>query len=155
MPQVKAVPDGYHTVTPFLNVKGAAEAIDFYKKAFGAEERGGRAPGPNNTIMHSELKIGDSTVMVADAMMGPPTQASLHLYVPDADASWKRATEAGATVVMPLADQFWGDRYGVVADRWGNRWSIATHKEDVPPAEMQKRTADAIKQMQQAPQKKP
>jgi uncharacterized glyoxalase superfamily protein PhnB len=148
MAQVKAVPEGYRTVTPFLNVKGAAEALEFYKKAFGAEEKT-KMPGPNNTIMHSEIRIGDSLVMVSDAMMNPPTQSSIHLYVPDADATWKRATGAGATVVMPIADQFWGDRYGVLADKWGNRWAIATHTEDVPPAEMQKRAAEAMKQMQQ------
>src|SRR5262249_29842154 len=101
MAQVKAVPEGYRTVTPFLNVKGAAEALEFYKKAFGAEERV-KVPGPNGTIMHSELRFGDSLVMVSDAMMNPPTQASIHLYVPDADASWKRATDAGATIVMPI-----------------------------------------------------
>src|SRR5262249_10302399 len=105
MAQVKAIPEGYGTVTPFLNVQGAAEAIDFYKKAFGAEEKV-RMPGPNNTLMHAEVEIGDSMVMISDAMMNPPTQASLHLYVPDADAAWKRATAAGATVVMPIADMF-------------------------------------------------
>jgi uncharacterized glyoxalase superfamily protein PhnB len=146
MAQVKAIPDGYRTVTPFLNVKGAAEAIEFFKKAFGAEENV-RMPGPNNTVMHAELKIGDSIVMVSDAMMSPPTQSAIHLYVPDADASWKRATGAGATVTMPIADMFWGDRYGVVSDRWGNRWAIAQHIEDVLPAEMKKRAAEAMKQM--------
>jgi PhnB protein len=147
MAQVKAVPEGYSTVTPFLNVKGAAEAIEFYKKAFGAEEQGGRAPGPNGTIMHAEIKIGNSFIMLSDAAMNPPTQSTLHLYVDDADALWKRATEAGAEIATPIADQFWGDRYGAVSDKWGNRWGIATHKEDVPPAEMAKRMAEVMKQM--------
>ncbi|HEV8247321.1 MAG TPA: VOC family protein, partial [Polyangiaceae bacterium] len=93
MSKVKAVPDGYSTVTPLLNVKGAAEAIDFYKHAFGAEERS-RMPGPNGAIMHCELRIGNSVVMLSDAMVNPPTQSSLHLYVEDADALWKQATEA-------------------------------------------------------------
>jgi uncharacterized glyoxalase superfamily protein PhnB len=98
--------------------------------------------------MHSEITIGDSMVMVADAMMGgAPTQASIHLYVPDADAVWSRATAAGAKVEIPLADQFWGDRYGVVSDKWGNRWSIATHKEDPSPEEMMKRMEEAMKKM--------
>ena len=147
MAKVEAVPTGYQTVTPHLNINGAAEAIDFYKKAFGAEERN-RAPGPGGTIMHAEIKIGDSIIMLNDAMGGfPATTSALHLYVPDADALWKRATDAGAKVMMPLADQFWGDRYGVLTDKWGNRWSIATHKEDVPPQEMQKRLQEAMKQM--------
>jgi uncharacterized glyoxalase superfamily protein PhnB len=146
MSNVKAVPQGYSTVTPFLNIKGAAEAIDLYKRAFAAEERG-RAPGPNNTIMHAEIKIGNAVVMLSDAMMSPPTQSSLHLYVEDCDKWFKRATDAGMKVEMPLQDQFWGDRYGVVSDKFGNRWSIATHKEDVPEAEMKKRMEAAIAQM--------
>jgi PhnB protein len=145
MAEVKAIPEGYHSVTPYLNIKGAAEAIDFYKAAFGAEERGGRAPGPNGSIMHAEIKIGDSVVMVSDALNAPPSQSTLHLYTADADALWKRATAAGATVTMPIADTFWGDRYGVVTDRWGNRWAISQHKEDLSPAEMQKRMAEAMK----------
>ena len=143
---VKAVPEGYPTVTPALRVKGAAEAIEFYKRAFGAEERGPRAPGPNNSIMHAEIKIGNSVLMISDAMTGTPTQAFCHLYVEDVDAWWQRATAAGAQVTMPLQNQFWGDRYGVVMDRWGNHWSLASHREDVPAAEMQKRVAEAIKQ---------
>jgi len=146
MAQVKAVPEGYRTVTPFLSVNGAREAIAFYKQAFGAEERG-IAPGPDGKIMHGEIKIGDSIVMIADAMMGPPGQATLHLYVPDVDALWAKATAAGCQVVMPLGDQFWGDRYGIVSDRWGNRWSLATHKEDLSPDEMKRRTEEALKQM--------
>ena len=142
----KAIPDGYQTVTPSLNLKGAAEAIQFYKDALGAEEQGGRAPGPNGAIMHAELKIGNSIVMLADALMGPATQASLHLYVEDADALFQRATRAGAEVVLAMHDAFWGDRYGVVSDRWGNRWALATHQEDVSPEEMQKRMAEMAKQ---------
>jgi uncharacterized glyoxalase superfamily protein PhnB len=146
MPNVKAVPNGYSTVTPFLNVSGASEAIEFYKAAFGAVERY-RMPGPNNKLMHAEISIGSSIVMVSDAMMGPPTQSSCHIYVDDADALWARATGAGAEIIMPIADMFWGDRYGLLADKWGNRWSIATHKEDLSPDEMRKRGEEAVKQM--------
>ena len=147
MANVKPVPEGYGTVTPFLRIKGAADAIEFYKKAFGAEERG-RMPGPNNVVMHAEIKVGNSIIMVADAMMDPPTQSSLHLYVDDCDAAWKRATDAGCQVVRPLANEFWGDRYGVLKDKWGNHWSLATHKEDVPMAEMENRMNEAMKRMQ-------
>ena len=146
MTKVHAVPPGYGTITPFLNVKGAAEAMELYKKAFGAEERA-RMLGPNGMIMHGELKIGSSIVMIADAMMNPPTQASLHLYVEDCDALWARATAAGCKVEMPIADMFWGDRYGVLSDKWGNRWAIATHKEDVLPEEMGVRAAEAMKNL--------
>jgi uncharacterized glyoxalase superfamily protein PhnB len=146
MAKVKAVPDGYHTITPYLAVAGAAEALEFYKKAFGAEERS-RMPDPSGKIMHSEIKIGDSIVMVSDPMMGEATKAALNLYVPDADAVWTRATAAGCEVVLPIADQFWGDRYGVLKDKWGNRWSIAQHIEDVPDEEMGKRAAEAMKNM--------
>lgn len=146
MAQVKAVPDGYHTVTPFLAVNGAREAIAFYKQAFGAEERAvGLAP--DGKVIHSEIKIGDSIVMVMDPMMGAATQVGVHLYVPDVDALWAKATAAGCQVVLPLGDQFWGDRYGVLSDKWGNRWSMATHKEDVPPDEMKRRMEEAFKQM--------
>jgi uncharacterized glyoxalase superfamily protein PhnB len=146
MAEVKAIPDGYRTVTPFLNVDGANDFIAFLKKAFGAEEKV-RMPTPDGKIMHAELKVGDSMVMVSDAMMNPATKSSVHLYVQDADAAWTRATAAGAKVVMPIADMFWGDRYGVLSDNWGNRWAIATHKEDVPPEEMGVRAAEAMKNM--------
>ena len=146
MAQVKAVPDGYGTATPFLNIKGAADAIDLYTKAFGAEERA-RMAGPNGVIMHAEIKIGNSVIMIAEAMMNPPTQSSIHLYVDDVDSWWKRATATGMTVAMPLADMFWGDRYGVLSDKFGNRWAIATHKEDVSEADMGVRAAEAMKQM--------
>ena len=145
MGQVKPIPEGYRTVTPFLSVNGAREAIAFYKQAFGAEERA-IMPGPDGKVMHSEIKIGDSIVMLADAMMGPPSQSIVHMYVPDVDATWAKATAAGCQVVMPLADQFWGDRYGIVSDKWGNRWSMATHKEDLSPDEMKRRGDEAMKQ---------
>jgi PhnB protein len=146
MAEVKAIPDGYRTVTPFLNVEGASDFIAFLRQAFGAEERV-RMPTPDGKIMHAEIKVGDSMVMVSDAMMNPATKSSVHLYVQDADAAWARATAAGAAVVMPIADMFWGDRYGVVSDKWGNRWGIATHKEDVSPADMRTRMAEAMKNL--------
>jgi uncharacterized glyoxalase superfamily protein PhnB len=146
MAQVKAIPDGYGTVTTFLNIEGAADAIEFYKTAFGAKERG-RMPGPGGKIMHAEIQIGNSIVMISDVMMNLPTQSSCHLYVEDADAWWKRAVDAGAQIVMPIDDMFWGDRYGVLKDKWGNRWAIGQHKEDVPQEEMARRAAEAMKQM--------
>lgn len=146
MAKVKAVPDGYHTVTPYLAIDGAAEALEFYKRAFAAEERA-RMPSPDGKIMHSEVQIGDSIVMVSDPMMGETTRAAINLYVPDADALWQRATAAGCQVVMPIANQFWGDRYGILKDKWGNRWSISQHVEDVPPEEMGRRAAEAMKNL--------
>jgi PhnB protein len=146
MSNVKAVPDGYGTVTPFLNVNGASEAIEFYKKAFGVEERS-KMLMPNGMVAHSELQLGTSKIMVADAMMNPPTQASLHIYVDDCDAMWARATAAGCTIVMPIGDMFWGDRYGVVSDPYGNRWAIATHKQDVSDDEIRRRGEEAMKNL--------
>ena len=146
MTKVHAVPAGYGTVTPFLNVKGASEALEFYKKAFGAEERA-RLTGPNGTIMHGEMKIGTSIVMIGEAMMNAPTTTSLHIFVEDCDALWARATGAGCKVEMPLADQFWGDRYGVLSDKFGNRWSIASRKEELSSEEMQKRGVAAMAAM--------
>jgi len=141
---VKPVPDGYHTVTPYLYVKGAANAIDFYKKAFGAEELGRHAM-PDGSIMHALMRIGDSMLMLNDEFpqmncKGPAsiggTSVTLNLYVQDADKSWERAIQAGAKVKMPIADQFWGDRYGILTDPFGHDWSIATHKKDLTPAEI-------------------
>ena len=143
----RAVPEGMHTVTPHLVIRGAAQAIEFYKRAFGAEERG-RSLGPDGKIMHAEIKIGDSVVYLGDenpamggksplALGGSPV--TLTLYVPDADEWFARATQAGAKVSMPLADQFWGDRYGHVQDPYGFTWAIATRKEDLTPAEMKTR----------------
>jgi PhnB protein len=145
---VKAIPDGFRTVTPYLNVKDCGKFVDFLKQAFGAEERS-RFPGPNGMIAHCELQIGDSRVMCSDLMQQPATQSSIWLYVNDADTWFKRAVAAGAEVKMPLADMFWGDRWGTVADKWGNSWSIATHKEDLSPEEMAKRGQAAMAQMGQ------
>jgi PhnB protein len=138
MSNVKPIPEGYHSLTPFLNLKGAAQAIEFYKKAFGAEERF-RMPGPNGVVMHAELKIGDSILMVSEAMQEPPTTGAIHLYVNDVDKVWKQAIAAGGKEVTPLANMFWGDRFGRLTDPYGNKWALSTHVEDVPPAEMEKR----------------
>jgi uncharacterized glyoxalase superfamily protein PhnB len=149
----KAIPDGFNTLTPHLVVKGASQAIDFYKKAFGAEEIK-RMPGPDGkSLIHAELKIGNSRLMLVDEFpemnaRGPETMGgtpvTIHMFVEDADAVFNRALGAGAQVRMPLADMFWGDRYGVVADPFGHLWSIATHKEDLTPEEMGKRMQDAF-----------
>ena len=142
---VKAIPAGYHTVTPFLVVKGAAKMIDFIKQAFGAEEVM-RMPMPSGEIMHAEIKIGDSMVMLTDAMNQAPTSSSTFLYVNDVDGVYKRALKAGAKSISEPANMFWGDRFAQVGDSFGNRWSIATHVEDVPPQEIGKRAAAAMKQ---------
>jgi PhnB protein len=148
----KAIPDGYHTVTPHLILDNAAQAIDWYKKALNAEEVS-RAVGPDGQIMHAELRIGDSRIMVNDAMMGGKgpnayggSPASLWLYVEDCDALFNRAVGAGAQVKMPMADQFWGDRCGTLLDPQGYGWSIATHKEDLTGPEMEERQAEFMKQ---------
>ena len=144
---VKPIPDGFHTETPHLIGKGAAAALDFYKKAFGAEETS-RMPGPDGLIMHATMRVGDSILMLNDEFpkMGSHspqsiggTPVTLHLYVDDVDKLWQRAVSAGAKVTMPLADMFWGDRYGVLTDPFGHHWSLATHKEDLSPQEMMKR----------------
>jgi PhnB protein len=149
----KPVPDGYHTITPQLTLDNAAEAIDWYKKALGAEEIG-RSVGPDGKIMHAEIKIGDSRVMVNDVMMGAKgpkafggSPAALWLYVENSDQLFNRAVGAGATVQMPLADQFWGDRGGAVADPAGYTWWIATRKEDLTHEEMNQRAEAFFKQM--------
>lgn len=141
----KPVPEGMHTVTPHLTCAGAAAAIEFYKKAFNATEKS-RLPGPNGKLMHASIQIGDSTVMLVDeapewGMLGPKglkgTPVTIHLYVEDADAFVARAAAAGATVKMPVADMFWGDRYGQLEDPFGHRWSVATHVREVSAEEMQ------------------
>ena len=153
--KVRASPEGMHSVTPHLICAGAAKAIDFYKKAFGAEE-GGRMPGPDGKLMHAMIRIGGSPVMLVDEMpewgaLGPKalkgSPVTIHLYVENADAVFERAIKAGAKAVMPIADQFWGDRYGKLEDPFGHHWSVATHVRDVSPEEMQK----AMRSMQKAP----
>jgi uncharacterized glyoxalase superfamily protein PhnB len=154
----KPVPEGFHTVTPSLVVRGAAEAIEFYKKALGAEELM-RMPEPSGKIMHCELKIGDSIIFVSDEMPGmgfsksPQTLGGasgvLNIYVDDVDATYQRALSAGAKVGMPVADMFWGDRYGTFIDPFGFPWGVATHKEDVSPADMEKRSQEFFASMAQ------
>ena len=141
---VKAIPDGYHTITPNITVSDAAGALSFYQKALGAEEIM-RMPGPGGKIMHAEFRIGDSHVMIADempemgnkgprALGGSPT--SFYVYVNNVDAAWKRALAAGAKEIGPLADMFWGDRTGRLEDPFGHAWVLAQHIKDVTPAEM-------------------
>jgi uncharacterized glyoxalase superfamily protein PhnB len=146
MQKVKPIPDGMHAVTPHIVCAGAASAIEFYKRAFGAVETG-RLPGPDGKLMHAAIRIGDSTVMLADEMpewgsLGPKalkgSPVTIHLYVEDADAFVARAVNAGAKVTMPVAEQFWGDRYGKIEDPFGHHWSVGTHVRDVSPDEMKK-----------------
>ncbi len=150
----KPIPDGYRTVTPYLVIKGAAEALEFYKKAFGAEEVL-RMPGPDGSVMHAEMNFGDCRVMMGEESpaMGSKSPSSLGgsgaglmLYVEDVDAAFAKAVGAGCTVKMPVSDMFWGDRYGKLEDPFGHDWSLATHVEDVPPEEMGKRMAEAMAQ---------
>lgn len=142
---VKKIPEGYHSITAALVCHNANAAIDYYKKVFGAAERGGRATTPDGKVMHCELKIGDSLIFVNDPM-GPASGSetkthpmSLHLYVEDADTVFNRAVAAGARAEAPLQNMFWGDRFGRVIDPYGHAWAIATHVEDVAPQEMERR----------------
>ena len=144
MAHVKPIPQGMHTVTPQLVCASAADAIEFYKKAFNATETA-RLPGEQGKIMHAMIRIGDSPVMIVDEFpewksLGPKalkgTPVTIHLYVEDVDAFFKRAVAAGAKVTMPVDDMFWGDRYGQLEDPFGHRWSVATHKREVSPEEM-------------------
>jgi PhnB protein len=138
---VKPIPDGYHSVTPYLIVQGAPALIDFLKQVFDAVEKE-RFLRPDGAIQHAEVRIGDSHIMLAEASaVFPAMPCTLYVYVPDTDASYKRALEAGATSVMAPMDQFYGDRSGGVKDASGNYWWIATHKEDVPKEEMMRRAA--------------
>ena len=154
---VKKIPDGFHSVTAALTVREGAKMIDFYKQAFGAQEVV-RIAGPDGkSLMHAEIKIGDSIVMLSDEQpggcrapigVGAPT-SYLYVYVPDVDKTFNQATKAGAKVVMPISDMFWGDRFGQVEDPSGHRWGLATHKEDVTPEEMAKRSKEFFAKMSQ------
>lgn len=152
---IQPIPPGMHSVTPHLVCAGAAAAIDFYVKAFGAVEMA-RLPGPDGKLMHAMVQIGDSPVMLVDEFpdwgsLGPAARGgssvTMHVYVKDADAAFAQAVAAGCKVVMPLNDTFWGDRYGVLADPFGHTWSIATHIRDMTPEEIQQ----AMASMPQAP----
>jgi uncharacterized glyoxalase superfamily protein PhnB len=156
MSHVPAIPHGFTSVTPYLVIEGAGAAIDFYKRAFGAEEVM-RMPGPDGNVMHAEIRIGGSIVMLgeacperghpgAKALKGSPV--SIMLYVDDADAIAAQAQKAGAKITQPVADMFWGDRYGSLEDPFGHRWSVATHVRDVSEAEM----AEAMRKMSQQAQ---
>ncbi len=145
-PAAKPIPDGMHTATPHLICDGAADAIEFYRKAFGAVELS-RMAGADGKVMHASFRIGDSVIMLNDEMpnwgtFGPKSlkgsPVTIHLYVEDADAFFEQAVRAGAKVTMPLDDMFWGDRYGKLEDPFGHQWSVGTHVRDISPEEMQK-----------------
>ena len=157
--KVKPIPDGFHSVTPYLMVRGAAEAIEFYKRALGAKERY-RLPGPDGQgVGHAEITIGDSIIMLADEMPGFPQKAppslggtpvNFAVYVEDVDTVFKRAVDAGATVVRPITDMFYGDRVGCISDPFGHQWSIMTHKEEVSPEELKRRLPEEYAKMGKA-----
>lgn len=156
MAKALPIPEGFTAVTPYLVIEGAGQAIDFYKRAFGAEEVT-RMPGPDGNVMHAEIRIGGSIIMLgeacperghpgAKALKGSPV--SIMLYVDDSDAVVARAERAGAKVTQPVTDMFWGDRYGTLEDPFGHKWGVATHVRDVTEAEM----AEAMRKMAQQPQ---
>jgi PhnB protein len=155
MSEVNAVPKGFHRLTPHLIVRDSRKAIDFYQRAFGAEVLG-VAEGPGGGVIHAALKIGDSMLMLNDempdygalsplALGGSPV--TIHMYLENVDAAFSRAVEAGGTVAMPLADQFWGDRYGVITDPFGHKWSLATHVRDMSMEEMKRAQDEAFAKM--------
>jgi PhnB protein len=159
---IKAIPEGFHSVTPYLTVHDAAEAIRFYERAFGATEMMRLPMG--DKIGHAEIKVGDSIVMLSDewpdmGKLSPRTRggatAGLMVYLEDVDAAYARALEAGASAEQPLTDQFWGDRSGSVTDPFGHTWMLATHVEEVPPEEMGRRMEEWSKQAQQGEQAQP
>ena len=160
--KAKPVPEGLHTVTPHLVIRDAAKAMELYKKAFGAQSVSVHHT-PNGKVMHADLKIGDSRVMLADEFPGTPclspqtvggTTNVLHIYVEDADSRYNSAVAAGATALMPVMDMFWGDRNGQLRDPFGHVWAIATHTEDVTPAELEKRGAAMFAEMAKQKQAK-
>jgi uncharacterized glyoxalase superfamily protein PhnB len=152
--KAQAIPKGYHTVTPNICVAGADRAIDFYKRAFGAEELS-RFPAPDGKIMHAEIRIGDSVVMLGDEMpdqgaKSPKsyggTPVGFFIYKENVDSAWKQAVDAGGKAVVPLADQFWGDRTGCLEDPFGHRWWLAQHIQDLTPDELRQRAEEAFSQ---------
>jgi uncharacterized glyoxalase superfamily protein PhnB len=152
--KAKPIPEGYHTATPYLIIQGAANAIEFYKKAFGAKELV-RMPGPGGKLMHAEIQIGDSPIMLSDEFPEYGTRSpktlggtpvGVFLYVENVDAVFRQALTAGAKELMPVQDQFWGDRYGKLEDPFGHQWQLATHQEDVAPEELARRAAAASSQ---------
>ena len=160
---VKPIPEGYHSVSPYITVQDSAKAIDFYKRAFGATEHA-RMQGPDGRIAHAEIKVGDSMIMLADETpmndcKSPQsvggTTVNLFLYVTDVDSVYNRAVSAGAKAVAQPQDMFWGDRFGKLLDPFGHSWALATHKEDVSPEEMQKRMKAAMAQAPQTQTAKP
>jgi PhnB protein len=154
---VRPIPEGYHSITPQITCRDAAKAIDFYKNVFGAVELS-RMPDPSGKIMHAELRIGDSRLMLNDEIPGmavAPTSAAIHshslfIYTEDVDSVYKRAVKAGGRADMQPSDMFWGDRYGTFTDPFGHQWGVATHIEDVAPAEMQRRFEEMTKQKSKA-----
>jgi PhnB protein len=144
--KVKPVPKGYGTVTATMNQTDASATIAFCKQAFGAKLRM-KMPGPGGKLMHAEIEIGDSVVMLSDAMQEPARASSLFLYVPNVDKTMAKAVKAGAKVVMPAMDMFWGDRFGSLVDPYGNKWAVGTRVENVSPAELKKRMKAAAKEM--------
>jgi len=153
--KVSPIPPGYHTVTPYLTVNDGAGALEFYTRAFGAREMM-RMPAPNGKIGHAEIRIGDSFIMLSDELPGTSTKAptslggttgSLMVYLPNVDAAFKKAIDAGCKSLMAPADMFWGDRFGKLEDPYGNQWGLLTHKEDVPPKQMAERAKAAMAAM--------
>ncbi len=157
MSAVRAIPEGYHSLTPTLVCKGAARAIEYYKEVFHAKEIS-RMTGPGNTIGHAELQIGDSRLMLSDEFPGmasapgstPITSNAIFFYTDNVDEVFERAVKAGSKVEMPLENQFWGDRYGKIRDPFGHQWGLAQHVEDVAPAEMERRAKAWTAQMSKA-----
>jgi len=153
---VKAIPEGYHSITPYITCRDAARAVEFYQQAFGATLKGGVMKGPDGKVMHAELLIGDSVLMLADEFpafgsLSPQaiggSASGLHIYVEDVDSAFDRAVKAGAVVEMPVSDMFWGDRYGKLRDPFGHKWSIATHTADLSMEEMKHGMEEAMAKM--------